>query len=220
MREHIESGAQVSISATPVNRSDAADLGILRLDAKNRIDAFLEKPGQQRNIDEYTIPDNKLKETDRRDGKRYLASMGIYIFNAEVLEEVLESSKTDFGKEIIPEAIGNYEVHAYTYRGYWEDIGTMRSFYESNLDLGSPRPRFNLYDQSSPLYTHRRDLPPTKVNSSTLESSIASEGSVIIDARISRSIIGIRSGYRIRCRAGRCVRHGCRFLRQRRSKIS
>lgn len=110
--------------------------------------------------------------------------MGIYIFNAETLEEVLESGKTDFGKEVIPEAIDNYDVHAYIYQGCWKDIGTMRSFYESNLDLGSPRPRFNLYDQSSPLYTYRRDLSPTKINSSTLNDSIASEGSIITDARI------------------------------------
>ena len=197
MREHIESGAPVSIAATPVNRLNAGDLGILRLDAANRVDSFLEKPGPDADIDEYTIREDQLKGMDRRtDGrgdKRYLASMGIYIFNAETLEEVLESDKADFGKEVLPEAIVKHPVHAYIYQGYWEDIGTMRSFYESNLDLGSPRPRFNLYDQSSPLYTHRRDLPPTKINSSTLNDSIASEGSIITDARISRSIIGIRT---------------------------
>ena len=193
MKQHLDSGAPVTIATTPVSRSDADDLGILRSDDKNRIDAFLEKPGPDKNIDEYKIPEKNLTEEDRKGGRQYLASMGIYIFDADVMEKALDNDWADFGKEIIPEAIGSGDVMAYIYRGYWEDIGTIRSFYEANLDLGAPVPKFNLYDQSNPLYTHRRDLPPTKINSSTLKNSITSEGSIITDAYITRSLIGIRT---------------------------
>jgi glucose-1-phosphate adenylyltransferase len=193
MQQHLDSGAQVTIAATPVTHADTNELGILRSDDKGRIDAFLEKPGPGVNIDEYKIPENKLTEDDRSKGKHYLASMGIYIFDADAMEKALDSEYKDFGKEIIPEAIGNTGVMSYIYRGYWEDIGTIRSFYEANLDLGAPYPKFNLYDQANPLYTHRRDLPPTKINSSTLKNSIASEGSILTDAFISRSLIGIRT---------------------------
>jgi glucose-1-phosphate adenylyltransferase len=193
MKQHIDSGAQVTIAATPVDRSTASDLGILRIDAKNKVVAFLEKPGPDKNIDEYRIPDKNLTAEDRQNGREFLASMGIYIFNADTMEEALASDWKDFGKEIIPESIGKLNVQSYLYRGYWEDIGTIRSFYEANLDLGATCPKFNLYDQDNPLYTHRRDLPPTKINSSTLKNSIASEGSIITDAYISRSLIGIRT---------------------------
>ncbi len=193
MQQHLDSGAQVTIAATPVTRSDADELGILRADDENRIDAFLEKPGPDKSIDEYKIPEKNLTEDDRRTGREYLASMGIYIFDADIMERFLDTDYKDFGKEIIPEAIGKVDVRSYFYRGYWEDIGTIRSFYEANLDLGSPVPKFNLYDQDNPLFTHRRDLPPTKINSSTLKGSIASEGSIITDAYITRSLIGIRT---------------------------
>jgi len=193
MKQHMESGAQVTIAATPVTRSDANDLGILQVDSKGKIVSFLEKPGPDKDIEEYRIPKERQNPEDDRAGKHYLASMGIYIFDAQSMEEVLSNDRADFGKEVIPEAIGNRNVQAFIYRGYWEDIGTIRSFYEANLDLGSPQPRFNLYDQHNFLYTHRRDLPPTKINSSTLKNSIASEGSILTDAFISRSLIGIRT---------------------------
>ncbi len=191
MRRHIESGMQVSIAATPVSRESANDLGILKVDSRDKITEFLEKPGPEKTIDEYKMPN--LTESERQGNKEYLASMGIYIFDADVMERLLNNDKKDFGKEIIPDAIGKVNVRAYTYRGYWEDIGTIKNFYETNLDLGSPRPQFNLYDQHNPLYTHRRDLPPTKINSSTMNNSIASEGSIITNAVINRCLIGIRT---------------------------
>lgn len=191
MRQHLESGMQVSIATTPVTREASNDLGILKVDRKGRITEFLEKPGPEKNIDAFKIP-NPI-EVERQGNKEYLASMGIYIFDAEVMEKLLDCRKKDFGKEIIPDAIDKVEVQAYTYRGYWEDIGTIKNFYEANLDLGSPQPQFNLYDQHNPLYTHRRDLPPTKINSCTLNDSIASEGSIITKAVIDRSLIGIRT---------------------------
>jgi len=193
MAQHIKSGAQVTIAATPVSHAATRKLGILQIDAKNHIDSFLEKPDSERDIGEYKIPKENMTDSDRKEGREYLASMGIYIFDSEVMEKALDCESTDFGKEIIPDSIKDYSVMAYIYRGYWEDIGSIRSFYEANIDLGLPSPRFNLYAQENPLYTHRRDLPPTKINSSTLENSLASEGSIITDADIKRSLIGIRT---------------------------
>ncbi|KGM43041.1 Glucose-1-phosphate adenylyltransferase [Olavius algarvensis spirochete endosymbiont] len=193
MSQHIESGAQVTIAATPVSQSAAKELGILQIDAGNHINAFLEKPNPEQDISAYKIPEKSITDGDRKERREYLASMGIYIFDAEVMEKALDCVSTDFGREIIPDSIENFNVMAYIYRGYWEDIGSIRSFYEANINLGSPFPHFNLYDQESPLYTHRRDLPPTKINSSTLRNSIASEGSIITDAHIDRSLIGIRT---------------------------
>lgn len=193
MTQHVKSGAQVTIASTPVPHALTKSLGILQVNAKKHISAFLEKPEPERDISAYKIPKKNMTDDDTKKGREYLASMGIYIFDANVMERVLDCASTDFGKEIIPESIGNFNVMTYIYRGYWEDIGSIRSFYEANLNLGSPIPRFNLYDQENPLYTHRRDLPPTKLNSSTLRESIASEGSIITDAYIERSLIGIRT---------------------------
>ncbi|OQX29699.1 MAG: glucose-1-phosphate adenylyltransferase [Spirochaeta sp. LUC14_002_19_P3] len=189
MEKHIKSKMQVSIAATPVSRDASSDLGILRVGKKGKIEEFLEKPGPDRDITEYRIADGD----EDSGGKDYLASMGIYIFNADTMEKLLDNDKTDFGKEIIPDAIDMVNVQAYIYKGYWEDIGTIKNFHEANLDLGSLCPKFNLYDQDNPLYTHRRDLPPTKINSSTLTNSIASEGSILNDANIRNSLIGIRT---------------------------
>jgi len=193
MSQHVKSGAQVTIAATPVSHALTKELGILQINAKNHINAFLEKPDPEQDISAYKIPKKNLTSADRKEEREYLASMGIYIFNADVMEKALDCVSTDFGKEIIPESIGNHNVMAYIYHGYWEDIGSIRSFYEANINLGSPFPHFNLYDQENPLYTHRRDLPPTKINSSTLRNSITSEGSIITDAYIERSLIGIRT---------------------------
>jgi glucose-1-phosphate adenylyltransferase len=187
--DHLESRAEITVAATPVTRSDADQLGILSIDKKGMISAFLEKPGPEKNIDEYKLP----ADLARNDGKDYLASMGIYIFNADVMEKCLASDATDFGKEIIPQSINKLKVRAHFYDGYWEDIGTIKNFYEANLDLASTCPKFNLYDSANPIYTHRRDLPPSKVNSCTFKNSLAAEGSIITDAFINNSLVGIRT---------------------------
>ena len=119
--------------------------------------------------------------------------MGIYIFNASVMEECLDTEYTDFGKEIIPQNIVRRKVAAYVYKGYWEDIGTIKNFYEANLNLASPQPNFNLYDEDKPVYTHRRNLPPSKINSCVFKQSLAAEGSIITDAYINYSIVGVRT---------------------------
>lgn len=187
--EHLESKAEITVAATPVTRSDADQLGILSIDKRGLISAFMEKPGPDRAIDEFQLPQGLA----RPGGRDYLASMGIYIFNADVMEKCLASEATDFGKEIIPQSINKLKVRAHFYDGYWEDIGTIKNFYEANLDLASTCPKFNLYDSANPIFTHRRDLPPSKVNSCTFKNSLAAEGSIITDAFINNSLVGIRT---------------------------
>lgn len=192
LKKHEDSGADITIACTAVNREDASGFGILKTDEKNRITAFMEKPGPKKNIDDWKIP-QVARSKDTPADKEYLASMGIYIFNADAMEASLNNTLTDFGKEIIPEAIKTYNVAAYVYNGYWEDIGTIKSFYDATLDLTSITPKFNFYDEENPIYTHNRNLPSSKINMANLDQVNASEGCVITNATIKRSVIGIRS---------------------------
>ncbi len=192
LRMHEESGAEITIACTPVTRADASGLGIMKTDKSGRITEFMEKPGPTKNIDEWLIPD-ETRTPAAVNGKDYLASMGIYIFSAKAMEESLNNTLTDFGKEVIPEAISRFNVAAYVYDGYWEDIGTIRSFYEATLDLTSIKPKFNFYDEGRPIYTHNRNLPSSKINQASLDQVNTSEGCVITNATIKRSVIGIRS---------------------------
>ena len=191
IKKHKESGAAITIACTTVSREDASQLGILKADKNNIITEFLEKPGPQKDISDYKIP-VELKK-DKSKGDEYLASMGIYIFNAPTMEACLDNTLTDFGKEIIPAAINRLKVNAYIFDGYWEDIGTIKSFYEANLELTTLRPRFDFYDEAHPIYTHFRCLPPSKMNFSNMNQSIASEGCIITNASISNSIVGLRT---------------------------
>ncbi|MBP3607892.1 MAG: glucose-1-phosphate adenylyltransferase, partial [Treponema sp.] len=191
MDSHIESGSDITIATTAVNRKDASGFGIMKIDSKHKITAFQEKPAADLNIDDWKIPENARGNLPAE--KEYLASMGIYIFNAKTMEEALNNSYTDFGKEIIPEAINTKKVNSYIFNGYWEDIGTIRSFYEATLDLTSYNPAFNLYDVEEPIYTHMRNLPPSKINGAVIENSLTAEGCVISKATLKRSVIGVRS---------------------------
>jgi glucose-1-phosphate adenylyltransferase len=195
LAQHMKSGADITVASTPVSREDANELGILKIDKNSRIETFHEKPGPDKDISELKIPAEDVKRARRlEDGqKEYLASMGIYIFSAEAMEKCLESNYTDFGKEIIPEAITSMKVNAYVYNGYWEDIGTIKSFYEANLNLASVQPNFNMYDEDAPVFAHRRNLPPSKINSCVFKQSLATEGSIITDAYINYSIVGVRT---------------------------
>jgi len=191
IQKHKDSGASISIACTPVQREDASGLGILKADKNNTITEFMEKPGPTKDIADYKIP-QELK-ADKSKGDEYLASMGIYIFNAHTMESCLENSFTDFGKEIIPKAINQMKVNAYVFDGYWEDIGTIKSFYEANLELTTLRPRFDFYDEAHPIYTNSSCLPPSKMNFSNMNQSIAAEGCIITNASICDSIVGLRT---------------------------
>jgi glucose-1-phosphate adenylyltransferase len=193
LKRHQDTGAAISIAATPVNRQDASQLGILKVDKNNRITEFWEKPGPTVDISDYALPLELKKDKNNREDE-FLASMGIYIFNASAMEESLASSSdTDFGKDVIPHAIHETTVSAYVFNGYWEDIGTIKNFYEANLDLTTVKPRFDFYDENHPIYTHRRDLPPSKINYGSLTQCIAAEGCIITNASISNSIVGVRT---------------------------
>ena len=189
--KHIASGADITIATTCVNREDASGFGIMKIDSEQRITAFMEKPAPDMNIDDWKIPENA--RGDLPEGKDYLASMGIYIFNADTMREALDNDFDDFGKEIIPMAIKKSKVQSYVYTGYWEDIGKIRSFYEANLDLTRINPKFNFYDEDQPIYTHPRNLPPSKLNKADMNRSLATEGCVITNAVINDSIIGVRT---------------------------
>jgi glucose-1-phosphate adenylyltransferase len=190
LQKHEESGAAITIACTPVKREEASALGILKVDKNNNITEFLEKPGSSRDISDFKIP-VELRANPKEE--TYLASMGIYVFNAQTMEDCLANELTDFGKEIIPQAINRLKVNAYIFNGYWEDIGTIRNFYEANLDLTTLKPKFDFYDEVRPIYTHSRSLPPSKMNFSNMNQSIAAEGCIITNASITDSIVGVRT---------------------------
>ena len=185
IRQHEASGAEVTICTKPVARGEAGALGILQVDENKRIVRFVEKPGNSPQLDELRAP--MYRE------ERFLASMGIYIFNSNILGKLLDNDKTDFGKHIIPGAIATHKVCSYIYDDYWKDIGTIRSFWEENLALTDPVPQFNFYDTQAPIYTDMRFLPPSKINCCDLNRCLLSEGCIISGHRILHSVIGIRA---------------------------
>ena len=189
---HIKSGAQITIATTAVTREDASGFGIMKINSKNTITDFMEKPAKDLDISSWIIPE-KTRTPGATAGKDYLASMGIYIFDAKVLEEALDNNFRDFGKEVIPKTLKKYKVNSYIYDGYWEDIGTIKSFYDATIDLTSITPKFNFYDEDKPIFTHMRNLPPSKLNSANMNRSTASEGCIITEATINDSVIGVRS---------------------------
>jgi glucose-1-phosphate adenylyltransferase len=191
---HEAAGSDVTIAAIPVRRDKASGLGILKADAGYRITHFIEKPAPSDDISALAIPANiRAKEELSIEGEAFLASMGIYIFSAAAMRRAVDNSLTDFGSEIIPASIKDMKVSAYIYDEYWEDIGTIRSFYEANIGLAAINPDFNLYLENAPIFSNRRNLPPSKINYSTISTTLAAEGSIITNASISNSIVGIRT---------------------------
>ncbi len=192
---HTESNADITVSVIPVEKEVTSGLGILQADASGRIVDFVEKPQTEEELQRLRVePDVFTSRGIAPQGREYIASMGIYIFNREVLQEVLQDdSNVDFGKDIIPKSIQTGTVSAYFFDGYWEDIGTIHAFYSANISLTDATPAFNFYDEQAPIYTNRRHLPSTKVNSSSVRSSILAEGSIIDDSELDRTIVGIRS---------------------------
>lgn len=185
IEEHERRGAEVTIATKPVGRQDAGSFGIMQVDDQSRITNFKEKPGTGPVLDPLRAP--------MYHEERYLASMGIYVFNAEVLEALLDNEDSDFGKNIIPAAIEKYSVYSYIYEGYWKDIGTIGSFWDAMLSLTDIMPEFTFYDAKAPIYSHMRYLPPSKINCCDLNRCLLSEGCIISGHRILRSIVGIRA---------------------------
>jgi glucose-1-phosphate adenylyltransferase len=194
LRAHIQSGADITLGTTPVDRQAASSFGIMQSDAKRRIYRFEEKPKDSKLLDELRIPPDLLKELGLPvDTELYQGSMGIYVFNRQVLIDALANNYDDFGKHIIPASLQKYNVFAYIFQGYWEDIGTVRAFYEANLALTDTVPIYNFFDHLNPIYTYPRFLPASKVNGAQVRNAVIADGCIISDANIERAIIGIRS---------------------------
>jgi glucose-1-phosphate adenylyltransferase len=194
LEQHIKTKADMTLATIPVGREAAQDFGIMHTDGERRVVRFEEKPKTADLLDVLTIPPSLLKELGQpEDAKLYQASMGIYIFNREVLIKALDNTYVDFGKHVIPGMIKNFRVHSYIFQGYWEDIGTIRAFFDANLELTDAVPAFNFFDTTSPIYTHARFLPGSKINGATIKQAIISDGCIIDDAHIERSVIGVRS---------------------------
>ena len=187
---HIQNEADISIATLPVNEKDAPEFGILKTNAESCIESFIEKPAKE------LLPDWKSDVSDqmKSEGKHYLASMGIYIFNKKLLVDIMSNPNTkDFGKEIIPQAVGNKKIFSFQYEGYWTDIGNIDSFFEANIGLTDDVPKFNLFDNDNKIYTRPRLLPPTKFKKAKIEKSLISEGCILNAKEIVHSVIGIRS---------------------------
>jgi glucose-1-phosphate adenylyltransferase len=194
MDAHLRSGADITLGTTPVDRQCASDFGIMHSDVKRRIFRFEEKPKDPNLLDELRIPPDLLNELGHKPGAElYQGSMGIYLFNRKVLIEALTGKEDDFGKHIIPSLLQKYQVFAYIFQGYWEDIGTVRAFFEANLALTDFVPPYNFFDPLHPIYTHPRFLPASKINQASISHAIVADGSIISNATIERAVIGIRS---------------------------
>ena len=191
-RFHVDRSADISIATIPVNARDASSFGIMKVNEGGLIESFIEKPAAD------LLPDwkSEVAPEDKAQGKEYLASMGIYIFSKATIKKLFDKypDAIDFGKEIIPTALEKgYKIAGYQYTGYWEDIGTVRSYYESNLALTDDIPSFNLFDNKSILYTRPRLLPPSKISGTSIERSVIADGCIILAKSIEHSLIGIRS---------------------------
>lgn len=190
--KHIESEAEITIATIPVGDREAPEFGILKSDETHAITSFIEKPAKE------LLPDwiSDTGEEMKSFGRIYLASMGIYIFNRDLLNKLLKEEKkdaTDFGKEILPDCISKYKVQSHQYEGYWTDIGNIYSFFEANLSLTLDIPPFNLFDKQKMVFSRARMLPPAKISGTHMEQTIFAEGCIIRAKSIANSVIGIRS---------------------------
>ncbi len=188
---HIKNGADISIASLPVTAKEATEFGILKTNEHGFISSFIEKPSHDL-LPQWT---SEVSDEMKNTGRNYLASMGIYIFNKSMLVELMSDTNTkDFGKEIIPQCINKNKVLSYSYEGYWTDIGNIDSFFEANLKLTDNIPDFNLFDNTSKIYTRPRTLPPSKISGkTTIEKSVVAEGCIINSADIFYSVVGIRT---------------------------
>ena len=207
LRQHVETGADITVAAIPVPLEKASGLGILQADERGRIVRFVEKPKDPAVRESLRMPP-ALKarlQPGKGDGD-CLASMGIYIFSSKVLIETLDNDRVDFGKDIIPSSIASRQVFAYIFQGYWEDIGTIGAFFEANLQITKPDPPFNFFDDQAPIYTRARHLPASLVSGGEFKEVVIAEGCLIgAGVRMERSLVGIRSVIREGCDLRECV---------------
>ncbi|MGB3652421.1 MAG: glucose-1-phosphate adenylyltransferase [Rivularia sp. (in: cyanobacteria)] len=196
VERHRETGADVTLSVVPMDERGASDFGLIKIDDNGKVVSFSEKPKGEA-LKEMAVDTTVLGlDADQAKEKPYIASMGIYVFKKQVLLDLLKQSKdqTDFGKEILPGALDSYNIQAYLFDDYWEDIGTIEAFYNSNLALTQqPHPSFSFYDEEAPIYTRSRYLPPTKLLNCQISQSMIGEGCILKDCRIVNSVLGVRT---------------------------
>lgn len=192
--QHAETGADITVATIPVSRRETEALGIVEINAEQRITRFVEKPKDPAVQDTLRLPQSWYGRMGiQGEGEFFLASMGIYVFTRDVLAKLMENKLTDFGKHVMPSAIDTRRVFAHVFQGYWEDIGTIRAFFEANLDLTSDLPRFNFFDMAAPIFTRPRFLPGSKVNGAEIDHAVISDGCILNRAHVSHSIVGLRS---------------------------
>jgi glucose-1-phosphate adenylyltransferase len=195
LARHTETDADVTVSVVPCGAQAASEFGLLKTDEQGRIVEFKEKPKGDELLSMQVDTTKLGLDADEAARRPFLASMGIYVFKYDRLESLLkeDSSWVDFGKEIIPASLKTHNVQAHMFDGYWEDIGTIGAFYRANLDLTTKIPKFNLFDAEAPVYTRARYLPPSKIGNSEINDSIISDGCIVSGAKITNSVIGVRS---------------------------
>ena len=216
--QHEESKADITIATIPVGRNEAQSLGIMQINEERRITRFLEKPMEPAVLDSLRLPQDWYPRLGIDGGRElFLASMGIYVFNRDLIRGLLDNTFTDFGKHIIPRAIEAQRVYSYVYQGYWEDIGTIRAFFEANLDATAELPRFNFFDMTAPIFSRPRYLPGSKINGAHIDHAVVSDGCIINQARITQSIIGLRTFVGTGTELNRVVALGCDFYEDQRS---
>ena len=194
--QHHETQADITVSTVLVPRGSVSGFGVMKLNTRKRIVGFAEKPDESKTIEAFKHDPEFLKAGgyERVRNRSWIASMGIYVFRAAVLEKILkDETKIDFGHDIMPQAFKQWRVYAYPFNGYWRDIGTIRSFYEANIELTAHRPPFDFYSPEAPVYTHPRFLPASKLRSCSISNAVLGEGIVAEGATFWRSVIGVRS---------------------------
>ncbi len=196
VQAHRDSGADITLSVVPIDEERASDFGLMKINDKGQIIDFSEKPKGD-DLKAMAVDTTVLGlGAEAAKQKPYIASMGIYVFKKQALIDLLEKypDQTDFGKEIIPSAASTHTLQAYLFDGYWEDIGTIKAFYEANLALTrQPEPEFSFYSENAPIYTRSRFLPPTKMSDCQVTESMVAEGCILKDCRIHHSVLGVRS---------------------------
>jgi glucose-1-phosphate adenylyltransferase len=210
--EHIESEADITVPTIPVGRAEAQSFGIMQINEDRSIKRFEEKPKDPAVLDSLHLPSEWLVKLGIKDGgEKFLASMGIYVFNRELIQELLDNPLSDFGKHIIPRSISTHRVYSHIFQGYWEDIGTIRSFFEANLDLVNELPRFNFFDMSAPIFSRPRYLPGSKINGAEIEHAVVTDGCIINGAKIKNTIVGLRTFVGTGTQMNRVILLGCDF---------
>ncbi len=200
IEDHIRNKADVTLAAIPFPTSKVEGLGLMRVNDDLSIEEFVEKPTDPKVIASLAVSEKIEKTLTSATGEKHcLASMGIYVFNRKVLSDALDNKMTDFGKEVIPGLLGNKRLFAHVFEGYWEDIGTVRAFFEANLALADPLPPFNFFEPNNPIYTQDRYLPASKMNKCDVDYIFVGDGCIVEDSAMKHSVLGIRSVIRSGC---------------------